>query len=88
MTYRLYPLRWIPTLYNADPREREKYEIHRNRTMLVWDPEKCAINDELRIADGHSAGQRRIRRHPSTPTRLRAGRTSRSPTGERAAVGR
>lgn len=45
------PLWWIPTLYNALPDEREKYEINQSRTMLVWDPDKCAINDELRIAD-------------------------------------
>ena len=45
------PLRWIPTLYNASPDEREKYEINRSRTMLIWDPEQCAINDELRLAD-------------------------------------
>ena len=45
------PLSWIPTLYNAPPEEREKYEINRNRTMLIWDPEKCAINDEVRLAD-------------------------------------
>jgi hypothetical protein len=45
------PLWWIPTLYNASPEEREKYEIDRRRTMIIWDPDKCAINDELRIAD-------------------------------------
>jgi hypothetical protein len=45
------PLWWIPTLYNAPPEEREKYEINRSRTMIIWDPDKCAINDELRIAD-------------------------------------
>ncbi|HID64398.1 MAG TPA: DUF2442 domain-containing protein [Anaerolineae bacterium] len=45
------PLWWIPTLYNAPPEEREKYEINRRRTMIIWDPDKCAINDELRIAD-------------------------------------
>lgn len=45
------PLWWIPTLYNAHHEEREKYEINRSRTMLIWDPDKCAINDELRIAD-------------------------------------
>jgi len=45
------PLRWIPTLDNAAPEEREKYELSRDRTMLIWDPEKCAINDELRITD-------------------------------------
>jgi hypothetical protein len=45
------PLWWIPTLYNAAPKEREKYEISRNRTVIIWDPEKCAINDEVCIAD-------------------------------------
>jgi hypothetical protein len=45
------PLWWIPTLYNAAPEEREKFEISRNRTMIIWDPEKCAINDEVCIAD-------------------------------------
>lgn len=45
------PLWWIPTLYNAPHEEREKYEINRSRTMIIWDPDKCAINDELRIAD-------------------------------------
>jgi hypothetical protein len=45
------PLWWIPTLFNAPPEEREKYEINRSRTMIVWDPAKCAINEELRIVD-------------------------------------
>ena len=45
------PLWWIPTLYNALPEEREKYEINRSRTMLTWDPEKSEINDEVRIMD-------------------------------------
>ena len=45
------PLRWIPTLYNAPPEERETYELNQSRTMIVWDPAKCAINDEVRIAD-------------------------------------
>lgn len=45
------PLWWIPTLYNASPEERKKYEINQSRTMIIWDPEKCAINDEIRIAD-------------------------------------
>jgi hypothetical protein len=42
---------WIPTLHNAPSEEREKYEINRSRTMIIWDPDKCSINDELRIAD-------------------------------------
>jgi len=45
------PLWWIPTLYNASPDERDKFEINQSRTMIIWDPSKCAINDELRIAD-------------------------------------
>jgi hypothetical protein len=45
------PLWWIPTLHNASPEEREKYEINQNRTMIIWDPEKSGINDEIRIAD-------------------------------------
>ena len=45
------PLWWIPTLYNATPEEREEYEIDSKRRQIVWDPSKCAINDELRIAD-------------------------------------
>jgi hypothetical protein len=52
------PLWWIPTLYNASAEEREKYEINPGRTMIIWDPDKCAINDEVRIADylGQSTG--------------------------------
>ena len=45
------PLWWIPTLYNAPPEELEKYEINPSRTMIIWDPDKCAINDELCVAD-------------------------------------
>jgi len=45
------PLWWIPTLYNAPPEEREKYELDHTRTMVIWDPDKCAINDEVRVAD-------------------------------------
>ena len=45
------PLWWIPTLYNATSEEREKYELSSDRRLIVWDPSKCAINDELRIAD-------------------------------------
>ncbi len=45
------PLSWIPTLYNAEPTEREKYEISQDLKRIVWDPDKCAINDEIRIDD-------------------------------------
>ena len=45
------PLSWIPTLHNATPEDREKYEISQNRKMIIWDPNKCSINDEVRIED-------------------------------------
>jgi hypothetical protein len=45
------PLSWIPTLYNAEPEEIAKYEITRDRRMIIWDPDKCAINDEVRVQD-------------------------------------
>ena len=45
------PLWWIPTLHNAPAEEREKYEISQDRKMIIWDPDKCSINDEVRIAD-------------------------------------
>ena len=45
------PLWWIPTVHEATPAEREKFEINRSRTMIIWDPNKCAINDELRLVD-------------------------------------
>ena len=45
------PLWWIPTLHNAEPEELAKYEITRDRRMIIWDPDKCAINDEISIID-------------------------------------
>lgn len=45
------PLWWIPTVYNADVDERNKFEINQSRTMIVWDPAKCNINDEINITD-------------------------------------
>ena len=45
------PLQWIPTLYNAAPKEREKYEISQDRTVIIWNPDHYEINDELRIVD-------------------------------------
>jgi len=61
------PLSWIPTLYHAAPEEREKYEIDRRRTMIIWDPDKCSINDEIRIADYLGAGNG-ARRSPARRT--------------------
>jgi hypothetical protein len=57
------PLWWIPSLYNALPEEREKYEINQSRTMLIWNPAKCAINDEVRIADYLGPGGKEISPH-------------------------
>ena len=45
------PLRWIPTVCHASPEERAKYELNHSRTMIIWDPAKCAINDEMRNTD-------------------------------------
>lgn len=45
------PFWWIPTLYNASHEDLEKYTLNQNRTMIIWDPDRCAINDELRLAD-------------------------------------
>lgn len=45
------PLMWIPTLYNASDENRRKFEINQNRTMIIWDPEKSGINDEINIVD-------------------------------------
>jgi len=45
------PLKWIPSLYHAKPADREKYKINQTKRMLVWDPAKCEINEEIRIED-------------------------------------
>ncbi|MDX1521718.1 MAG: DUF2442 domain-containing protein [Anaerolineae bacterium] len=45
------PLWWIPTVHNAEASERAKFEINQSRTMIIWDPNKCAINEEIRVAD-------------------------------------
>ncbi len=45
------PLWWIPTVYNASGEDREKFEINQSRRMIIWDPDKCRINDEISIAD-------------------------------------
>src|ERR1043165_577665 len=45
------PLMWIPTLYNASDEDRRKFEISQNRRMIIWDPEKSGINDEINIVD-------------------------------------
>jgi len=45
------PLKWIPSLYHAKPADREKYKINQTKRMLVWDPAKGEINEEIRIED-------------------------------------
>lgn len=45
------PLAWIPSLYHASSQDREKYTISRDRKLVIWDPNQCAINDEVRIDD-------------------------------------
>jgi len=45
------PLWWIPTIHNASAEDRNKFEINQSRTMIIWDPEKCGINDEINIVD-------------------------------------
>lgn len=45
------PLWWIPTVYNASMEDRGKFEVNQSRTMIIWDPDKCGINDEINIAD-------------------------------------
>jgi hypothetical protein len=45
------PLWWIPTVYNASAEDRLKFEISRSRTMIIWNPDKGSINDELRLDD-------------------------------------
>ena len=45
------PLWWIPTVYNASMEDRRKFEINQSRTMILWDPDKSGINDEINIAD-------------------------------------
>ncbi|NPA31777.1 MAG: DUF2442 domain-containing protein [Chloroflexi bacterium] len=45
------PLAWVPTVHQAAAEARGRFTISRDRTMLIWDPERSGINDELRIAD-------------------------------------
>ena len=45
------PLWWIPSLYDAELENREKFEITPGRTTIIWDPDKSGINDEVCIAD-------------------------------------
>jgi hypothetical protein len=74
------PLWWIPTVYNASTKDREKFEISQDRTMIIWDPEKTSINDEINIADylGPVRNDVRTVYTPNTPKRRVAERKSKS----------
>jgi len=47
------PLSWIPTLHEAEPADREKYVVSRDRRLIVWDPYETgtSINEIVRISD-------------------------------------
>lgn len=45
------PLWWIPSVNNAAPEERQKFAISRDRKLVIWDPDTCTINDEVRLDD-------------------------------------
>jgi diacylglycerol kinase family enzyme len=66
------PLWWIPTVYNASMDERRKFEINQSRTMIVWNPAKCKINDEINIADylGPAGDENKAVYKPRVPKRL------------------
>jgi hypothetical protein len=32
-------------------KDRMKFKINQSRTMIIWDPDKCGINDEISISD-------------------------------------
>src|SRR5687768_15465129 len=59
------PLWWMPTLNNASDEDRNKFQINQSRTMIIWDPEKCGINDEISIAD--YLGPVKVKREEATP---------------------
>jgi hypothetical protein len=45
------PLAWIPPLRDAQPAEREKYQISLDRDAIIWDPEESEVNEILRLRD-------------------------------------
>jgi hypothetical protein len=77
-------------VHNASPKDRGKFEISRDHTMIIWDPDKCSINDEVRIADylgaigdvNQPAEEKAIeRRQISVPRQRRARRLSAKASG-------
>ena len=61
------PLWWIPTVHHASAGDREKFEINQGRTMIIWNPDKCGINDEINIADYLGPGRKEIGSIPYSP---------------------
>jgi hypothetical protein len=45
------PISWIPTVHNASTADRNTFQISRDRKVVIWDPDRCAINDELHVDD-------------------------------------
>lgn len=53
------PLRWIPTLFNATPAERENFTLGLERQSIHWVPKMDAqgrptaegVNEDLRLSD-------------------------------------
>jgi len=43
------PLKWIPTLLHATPEDRELYAIGWDGRLIYWDPDECAINEDLLV---------------------------------------
>jgi hypothetical protein len=48
-------------VYNASAENREKFEISQSRTMIIWNPNTCGINDEINILDYLGPAQKEIR---------------------------
>jgi hypothetical protein len=45
------PLWWIPSLHNAEPTDRQRYVITRDRKTIFWDPAQGPINEIVQIDD-------------------------------------
>lgn len=67
------PLSWIPTLREAQPEDREKFTISRDRRLIVWDPFETGtgINEIVRISDyfGPSTREKRLEEERSASLR-------------------
>jgi hypothetical protein len=43
------PIHWMPTVAEAAPEEREKYQIDESGLVVYWDPDYCLINDDFYV---------------------------------------